>query len=165
MINNKNTNSWFYVVLAAAAMLMVTMGVRQAQGLLLFPIAGSTGVGIVTISFAMAVGQFMWGVVQPLAGILGDRYGAARVLIGGVLILALGSALTPFLTSAFGLVLTIGVITAIGSGAGSFSVLIGGLARWVPPAHRGTAAGGLTAGGSLLSLFFCPLASVVVFFL
>jgi MFS family permease len=162
MINNKNTNSWFYVVLAAAAMLMVTMGVRQAQGLFLFPIAGSTGVGIVTISFAMAVGQFMWGVVQPLAGILGDRYGAARVLIGGVLILALGSALTPFLTSAFGLVLTIGVITAIGSGAGSFSVLIGGLARWLPPAHRGTAAGIITAGGSFGQFVFAPLAQLLI---
>src|SRR5258705_6276336 len=162
MINNKNTNSWFYVVLAAAAMLMVTMGVRQAQGLFLFPIAGSTGVGLVMISFAMGVGQFMWGVVQPLAGILGDRYGAARVLIGGVLILALGSALTPFLTSAFGLVLTIGVITAIGSGAGSFSVLIGGLARWLPPAHRGTAAGIITAGGSFGQFVFAPIAQVLI---
>ena len=60
MINNKNTNSWFYVVLAAAAMLMITMGARQSQGLFVFPISGSTGVSIVTISFAMAVGQFMW---------------------------------------------------------------------------------------------------------
>src|SRR5258705_4597230 len=162
MINNKNTNSWFYVVLAAAAMLMVTMGVRQAQGLFLFPIAGSTGVGLVMISFAMGVGQFMWGVVQPLAGLLGDRYGAAGVLIGGVLILALGSALTPFLTSAFGLVLTIGVITAIGSGAGSFSVLIGGLARWLPPAHRGTAAGIITAGGSLGQFVFAPLVQLLI---
>src|SRR6266850_5002383 len=99
MIKNKNTNSWFYVVLAAAAMLMVTMGVRQAQGLFLFPIAGSTGVSIVTISFAMAVGQFMWGVVQPVAGAIADRFGPAPVLVSGVLILALGTALTPVLTT------------------------------------------------------------------
>ena len=67
MINN-NANSWFYVVLAAAAMLMITMGARQSQGLFVFPISGSTGVSIVTISFAMAVGQFMWGAVAPVAG-------------------------------------------------------------------------------------------------
>ena len=120
---------------------MITMGARQSQGLFVFPMAGSTGVGIVTISFAMAVGQFMWGLAQPIAGALADRFGAARVLIGGVLILAVGTALTPFLTSSLGLVLTIGVFTAMGSGAGSFSVLIGSLSRYLPPAARGTAAG------------------------
>ena len=61
-------NSWLYITLAAAAMLMITMGARQAQGLFVFPISGSTGVSIVAISFAMAVGQFMWGVAQPIAG-------------------------------------------------------------------------------------------------
>ena len=48
-----------------------------------------------TISFAMAVGQFVWGAVQPIAGAVADRYGTGRVLAAGVLILALGSALTP----------------------------------------------------------------------
>ena len=56
----ENSKSWLFVALAAAAMLMVTMGVRQTQGLFLFPIAGSTGVSIATISFAMAIGQFVW---------------------------------------------------------------------------------------------------------
>ncbi|HKY09475.1 MAG TPA: MFS transporter, partial [Candidatus Binatia bacterium] len=121
--------SWLTVALAAAALLMVTMGVRQTQGLFLFPIAGSTAVGIATVSFAMAIGQFVWGAMQPVAGALADRFGAARVLVGGVIVLAVGNALTPVLTSSFGLVLTLGVLTAAGSGAGSFSVLIGSLAR------------------------------------
>ncbi len=81
MINDKNVNSWFYVVLAAAAMLMITMGARQSQGLFVFPISGSTGVSIVTISFAMAVGQFMWGAVAPVAGAVADRFGPAPVLV------------------------------------------------------------------------------------
>ena len=140
-MTTENSKSWLFLTLTAAAMLMITMGARQSQGLFLFPIAGSTGVGIVTISFAMAMGQFIWGAMQPIAGAFADRFGAARVLIGGVLVLALGSALTPFLTSSFGLVLTIGILTAAGSGAGSFSVLIGSLARRLPPAQRGTAAG------------------------
>ena len=143
-------------------MLMVTMGVRQSQGLFLFPIAGSTGVGIVTISFAMAVGQFVWGAVQPVTGALADRFGAARVLLGGVLVLALGSALTPLLTSSLGLVLTIGILTAMGSGAGSFSVLIGSLSRHLPAAHRGTAAGIITAGGSLGQFVFAPIAQTLI---
>ena len=59
MITDSKNNSWLLTTLAAAAMLMVTMGARQSQGLFVFPIIGSTGVSIVAISFAMAVGQFM----------------------------------------------------------------------------------------------------------
>jgi len=162
MTDNTRANSWLFLTLAAAAMLMVNMGVRQTQGLFLFPIAGSTGVGIVTISFAMAVGQFVWGAVQPVAGALADRFGPARVLVGGVFVLALGSALTPLLTSSFGFVLTLGILTAAGSGAGSFSVLIGSLARALPAAHRGTAAGIITAGGSFGQFVFAPIAQRLI---
>jgi MFS family permease len=49
-----------------------------------------------------------------------DRYGARAVLIGGLLILALGSAITPFVTSGFGLMISLGLLSAIGSGIGSF---------------------------------------------
>ena len=161
--DNDKANSWLFVSIAAAAMLMVTMGTRQTQGLFLFPIAGSTGAGIVTISFAMAVGQFVWGAVQPIAGALADRFGPARVLVVGVFVLALGSALTPLLTSSFGFVLTLGILTAAGSGAGSFSVLIGSLARALPAAHRGTAAGIITAGGSFGQFVFAPIAQRLIF--
>ena len=157
-----NSKSWLFLALAAAAMLMVTMGVRQTQGLFLFPVAGSTGVGIATISFAMAIGQFVWGAMQPVAGALADRFGATRILVGGVLLLAVGSALTPLLTSTFGLMLTFGVLTAAGSGAGSFSVLIGSLARRLPPAQRGTAAGIITAGGSFGQFVFAPIAQRLI---
>ncbi len=75
MIPSNKDNSWRYITLAAAAMLMITMGARQAQGLFVFPISGSTGVSIVAISFAMAVGQFMWGLAQPVAGACADRFG------------------------------------------------------------------------------------------
>jgi MFS family permease len=110
----------------------------------------------------MAVGQFVWGAVQPVSGALADRFGAARVLVGGVLILALGCALTPLLTSSLGLVLTIGILTAVGSGAGSFAVLIGSLARRLPELHRGTAAGIITAGGSLGQFVFAPIAQALI---
>jgi predicted MFS family arabinose efflux permease len=79
-----------------------------------------------------------------------------------VLILALGSALTPLLTSSAGLVLTLGILTAAGSGAGSFSVLIGSLARAMPAAQRGTAAGIITAGGSFGQFVFAPVAQRLI---
>ena len=162
MIPSNKDNSWRYVTLAAAAMLMITMGARQAQGLFVFPISGSTGVGIAAISFAMAVGQFLWGAVAPVAGMLGDRFGAARVLVAGVLVLALGTALTPLFTTSAGLVFTIGVLTAVGSGAGSFSMLVGTVMHRLPPARRGIAAGIITAGGSLGQFVFAPIIQALI---
>jgi len=155
-------HSWGYVTLAAAAMLMITMGARQAQGLFLFPISGSTGVSIVAISFAMAVGQFMWGLAQPIAGACADRFGFTPVLIGGVLLLAVGTALTPFFTSSFGLILTIGIISAVGSGAGSFSVMIGALAQRLAPKERATASGLITGGGSFGQFLFAPITQKLI---
>ncbi len=157
MHDSGKPNSWRYITLAAAALFMITMGARQSQGLFLFPISGSTGVSIVAVSFAMAVGQFMWGLAQPVGGALADRFGFGRVLIGGVLLLAVGTALTPLLTSQLGLVLTIGILSALGAGAGSFTVLIGALAQRLAPRERGIASGLITGGGSFGQFLFAPL--------
>jgi MFS family permease len=153
---------WWYVVIAASALLMITMGARQSLGLFVSPLNTSTGLGIVTISFAMAVGQFVWGAIQPIAGAVADRHGPGRVLAAGIVVLAIGSALTPFMSSGIGLVLTLGLLSAIGSGAGSFSVLIGAAAQRVPAASRGTASGVINAGGSFGQFVFAPLVQKLI---
>ena len=93
------------VTFAAAAVLMVTMGARNTLGLFVSPINSSTGLGVVTISFALAIAQFVWGAVQPVAGALADRHGPRPVLVGGLVLLAAGTALTPFMSSGVGLIL------------------------------------------------------------
>ncbi len=90
---------WWGVTLLAAAFLMVTMGARQSLGLFVSPMNTTTGLGIVTISLALGIGQFVWGAVQPVAGAFADRFGPARVLATGVVVLAIGMALTPLATS------------------------------------------------------------------
>src|SRR5678816_2275128 len=104
------------VTLAAAAILMITMGARQSLGLFVSPLNSSTGLGITTISLALAVAQFMWGVAQPVAGAVADRYGPGKVLVAGLVVLSLGIAVTPFMTSGFGLIVSLGLLLAIGSG-------------------------------------------------
>lgn len=143
--------------LAAAGILLITMGARQSLGLFVGPINTSTGLGIGTISLALAVGQFSWGAIQPVAGAVADRYGPRPVLVGGVLLLALGSAITPFMGTGFGLMLSLGVLSAMGSGAGSFSVLIGAAAQRLPAEARGTASGVINAGGSFGQFVFAPV--------
>ncbi|MGE5472130.1 MAG: MFS transporter [Bacteroidota bacterium] len=143
--------------LAAAGILAITMGGRQSLGLFIAPLDASTGLGIATISLALAVGQFAWGAIQPIAGAVADRYGPRAVLIGGILLMALGSAITPFMDSGFGLVVSLGLLAAIGSGAGSFSVLIGAAAQRLPLEARGTASGVINAGGSFGQFVFAPV--------
>ena len=157
MFRTLNSRSAWTVTLAAAGILMVTMGARQSLGLFVSPMNTSTGLGIVTISLALAIGQFMWGAIQPVAGAVADRYGPDKVLIGGLLVLAAGSALTPFMDSGFGLIVSLGLLSAIGAGAGSFSVLIGAAAQRLPVEARGTASGIINAGGSFGQFVFAPV--------
>lgn len=145
------------VTLAAAGILLVTMGARQSVGLFLGPINTSTGLGVATLSLALAIGQFAWGAIQPVAGALADRHGPRPVLVGGILMLALGSALTPFMDSGWGLILSLGLLSAMGSGAGSFSVLIGAAAQRLPASARGAASGVINAGGSFGQFLFAPI--------
>lgn len=152
----------YTLVLTAAGILLITMGVRQTSGLFLVPITQSTGVTIVAMSFALAIGQLMWGVAQPVFGAIADKYGAVKVVIAGAILLALGSALTPFATSSLGLILTMGVLSAAGAAAGSFSILIGIAAQRLPPEKRSFAAGIINAGGSLGQSIFAPLVQLMI---
>ena len=150
------------LMLIAAAILMITMGARQSMGLFVSPLNTATGLGIVAISFVLAVGQFTWGAAQPIFGALADRYGPERVLMLGGLLLAVGTALTPFVSSQWALLITLGVMTAAGAGAGSFSILIGATARQLPPEKRAFAGGFINAGGSFGQFVFAPLNQALI---
>jgi len=154
-------NAW-PVTLAAAAVLLVTMGARQSLGLFISPLNASTGLGIATISLALAVAQLMWGVIQPIAGAVADRYGPARVLVAGLLALAVGMAMTPFMTLGLGLIVSLGILSAMGAGAGSFSVLIGAATQHLATENRGKSAGIINAGGSLGQFIFAPVAQALI---
>lgn len=147
---------WITTIMASS-ILMITMGTRQSMGLYVGPLNTDTGLGIVSISLAMAIGQFVWGAIQPIAGAFADKFGPRPVLLSGLLILVLGSALTPFVSSQLGLILTLGLLTAIGSGACSFSVLLGAVAQRMPATSRGTASGIINAGSSFGQFVFAPI--------
>jgi MFS family permease len=157
----KNRSTW-PLLLSASAVLMITMGARQSSGLFVLPLNAATGLGIVSISFALAVGQLLWGAVQPIFGAMADRWGSYRVLVLGALLLAAGLALTPAAASEWSLLLTMGVLSAAGAGAGSFSILIGATAQQLPQERRSFAAGFINAGGSFGQFVFAPLSQAVI---
>lgn len=162
MFRTLNQPALWAITLSAAGILMVSMGARQSLGLFLSPLNSTTGLGVVSISLAMAVGQFTWGAIQPLAGAVADRYGPGRVLLGGLLLLASGSAMTPFMSSTTGLIVSLGLFSAIGSGAGSFSVLIAASSQRLPPTARAAASGVINAGGSFGQFVFAPILQALI---
>jgi predicted MFS family arabinose efflux permease len=150
------------LIVGAAAILLLTMGIRQSMGLFVLPIVAATGVSLVSVSFALAIGQFVWGAAQPIFGAVADQFGAYRVLIVGALMLAAGCALAPWSSSGLGFTLTLGVLMAAGTAAGSFAILIGVTAKSLPPEKRSLAAGFINAGGSCGQLIFAPFAQLLI---
>src|SRR5437763_14454104 len=92
--------SFMALALAAGAIFGIALGIRTAQPLFISAINSSTGVGYATISLAFGVAQLMWGIGQPLAGAVSDRWGPRPAMLTGSLCLASGTALVPFPASA-----------------------------------------------------------------
>jgi MFS family permease len=158
---NGGTGVWM-LALPAAALLAITMASRASFGLFVSPINTSTGLGIATISFGVALSQLAWGIAQPLAGALGDRYGAARIIACGALALVAGHVLIPFATTGAGLVATLGLVGVASAAAGGTAVLFGAVSRSVAPERRGLAGGIVGAGGPVGQLVFAPAAQATI---
>lgn len=150
------TGGWAVVALAGAV-LMITMGIRQTVGLFVHPIVQNTGMDIVEVSFAIAVGQLLWGVFQPVFGAYADKKGAFGVLAAGALCIAAGQIATVWVTGPWGLILTLGVLSPAGAAAGSFSVLFGVAAARLAPEKCSFASGVINAGGSIGQFAFAPM--------
>lgn len=150
------------VLLAAAGTFALTMGTRQTMGLFLSPLNTATGLGIGSISLAFAFGQLWWGITQPFAGAMADKVGAGRVLFTGALLVALGTFITPYMTSTLGLICAIGVLSAGGAGMAGPAVLMAATTRLIPAERRGLATGIVNAGGSFGQFVMAPIAAALL---
>ncbi|MCG6876121.1 MAG: MFS transporter [Betaproteobacteria bacterium] len=150
------------IALPAVALLAITMASRASFGLFLSPINTATGIGVATISFAVALSQLTFGAAQPVAGALADRYGAARVVAVSAIGLSLALAAIPLAASGVVLVLVMGLIGISSAGAGSASVLLSAVSRQVAVKHRGLMGGLVGAGGPIGQLVFTPAAQATI---
>ena len=147
---------------AAAGTFALTMSTRQTMGLFLSALNTSTGLGLGSISLAFAFGQLWWGLTQPFAGAFADKVGAGRVLFIGIALVALGTFLTPFMTSTAGLIFSIGVLAAGGAGMAGPAVLMAASTRMIPADKRGLATGIVNAGGSFGQFVMAPIAGALM---
>jgi predicted MFS family arabinose efflux permease len=145
---------------AAAALVALAFGLRAVLGMFLGPINTATGVGFATVSFALALSQLVSGVAQPLCGAFSDRFGPARVVFAGGFVLCAGLALLPVASGMWGLIAAFGLIAAAVAAVGSMPVLLSAVAVRVHSAHRGIAAGVVSAGGSVGQMALAPLSQL-----
>ena len=147
-----------WIIISAGLIFALIFGVRQSQALFISPLNTATGLGIAAISLAFACAQLMWGITQPFAGAIADKYGSGRVIAIGAVLVTVGTVLTPYATTTWMLIFLIGVVAAGGAGMAGLGVLMSAVGRAVPPEKRGMASGIVNAGGSFGQFAVVPIA-------
>ncbi len=156
------TRRQIWIIAAAGLVFALVFGVRQSQALFISPLNTATGLGFAAISLAFACAQLMWGITQPFAGALADKYGTGRVLVAGAVLIAIGTVLTPHATTTWMLIFLIGVVAAGGSGMVGLGVLMSAVGRALPVEKRGMASGIVNAGGSFGQFAVAPMAVLLM---
>jgi MFS family permease len=134
---------------AGAVVLTLSLGVRHAFGLFMAPMGTEQGIGREAFGLAIALQNLVWGLAQPFAGRLADRVGAARAVLVGGLLYALGLALMARSTDALSLSLSAGLVIGLALSGTTFPVVFGAIARAMPPEKRSMAMGVAMSVGSL----------------
>ena len=136
------------VILSAGLIVGVAMGLRQVMGLYLPPMTAALGIGVEPFSTAMAVANLIWGIGAVFAGMVADRYGAGRVVVGGTLATAAGLYVMYAARSPFDLMLS-GVLLGIGVSGTGLTALVGAAGRAAPPEQRTAAIAALGMAGGI----------------
>ena len=145
-----------WVLLGSALILALSLGVRHGFGLFLSPMSAQFGWGREVFAFAIALQNLIWGLAQPFTGALADRFGAAKVVLVGGVLYALGLVCMGLSDSALTLSLSAGLLIGIGLSGTSFSVILGVVGRAVPPEKRSMGMGIASAAGSFGQFAMLP---------
>jgi len=157
---------WYYlpavIIVSGCLVAMVNFGVRSTFGLFTTPISELHAWPREIYSIAIALQNLLWGVATPFAGALADRYGSARVLMGGAIFYAVGTILMASAATPAMLYLGGGVLVGIGIAASSFGIVMAAFGRLVPPEKRSWAFGIATAAGSMGQFVFATSGGVLI---
>jgi predicted MFS family arabinose efflux permease len=150
------------VLACSSAILFLALGTRQGFGLFLQPMCSALGWGRETFSAAIALQNLLWGLAQPFAGAIADRFGAGRVLVVGGLCYAAGLVLMAYSSTGLELTLSTGLLIGIGLSACSFGVVLGVVGRRAAPSRRTIALGIAGAGGSIGQFAMLPYSQALI---
>ncbi len=150
------------VIVAGCLISLLSFGPRSIMGLFLAPMTEAREWSREIFALSIAVQNIMWGIGQPIAGAIADRYGSGRVLAGGGLIYAGGLALMAWAPTPLWLNVSAGLMIGIGMAAASFSIVLAAFGRRVPPERRSVIFGVGTAAGSMGQFLFAPFGQTLI---
>ena len=150
------------IVLAGCLIALITFGPRASAGLFQLPMTTEYGWGRDVFGLSIAVQNLLWGVGQPFAGAVADRFGAVRVLCVGALLYALGLVVMGYASTPAAMHLGAGVLIGFGLSGCSFNLVLGAFGKLLPPEWRPMAFGAGTAAGSFGQFLFPPIGNVLI---
>jgi len=150
------------VLICGCLMAIFTFGPRSAFGFFLTPMSNANGWGRDVFALAFAIQNLLWGIGQPFAGAIADRFGTVRVLWVGALLYAAGLALMTVSTTPIVLDLTAGALIGFGLSGCSFNIVLAAFGKILPEEWRGLALGLGTAAGSFGQFLFAPFGVALI---
>jgi MFS family permease len=151
------------VVLACGSIiLMLSLGTRQSFGLFLQPMSTDLGWGRETFAFALALQNLVWGLAQPFAGMIADKFGAARIIVVAGVLYAAGLVLMAYSDTGFAFNISAGILVGLGLSGSAFGVVMGVVGRAFPPEKRSMALGIVGAGGSFGQFIMLPYGQMLI---
>lgn len=159
--NSAQSTTLWTVIVAAATIVAVGMGLRQALGLYLKPISMDLGIGREAFAFAVALTNLIWGIAAPVAGYVADRFGAGRIVVVGCLSLAAGFFLLYTAHSDVQL-LWAGVLLGVGISGTGITAMVGVAVRASPFPQRTEAISWIGIGSGIGLLVALPYVHVLM---
>jgi MFS family permease len=144
------------IVVCGCLIAMLTFGPRSAFGFFMQPMSREFAWGRDVFALSLAIQNLLWGIGQPFAGAIADRFGSLRVISVGALLYAAGLIIMRYGATPLSLDLSAGVLIGLGLSGCSFNLILSAFGKLLPPEWRGVALGAGTAAGSFGQFVFAP---------
>ena len=161
MTGSDSQRPWTVLLMAAAFLFVIPLGIRQSFGLFLLPITEALGTGREVFSLGLAFQNLLWGISSPFAGALADKYGAGRIAAIGTIFYAGGLAVMAGFVTPGGMMIG-HLMIGIGLGSAGVSIALGAVARAVAPEKRSLALGMVTSIGSFGQFAILPITQIFI---
>ncbi|WP_024508227.1 MFS transporter [Bradyrhizobium sp. ARR65] len=150
------------IIICGCAIALLSFGPRSSAGFFIKPMGQEYAWGRDVFGLALAVQNLLWGLGQPLAGAIADRFGVLRVMIVGALLYAGGLVLMRYAATPLSLDIGAGVLIGFGLAGCSFNLVLSAFSKLLPPERRGLALGAGTAAGSFGQFLFAPFGVALI---
>src|ERR1700761_3592224 len=150
------------IIVCGCAIGLLSFGPRSSLGFFIQPMSREFSWGRDVFGLALAVQNLLWGLGQPLAGAIADRFSIIRVMCVGALLYAAGLLMMRYATTPASLDIGAGVLIGFGLSGCSFNLVLSAFSKLLPAERRGLALGAGTAAGSFGQFLFAPFGVAMI---